>query len=207
MQYLGYWLVLLIGSTLRWESYGDEHLEAVYRQGKQAILAFWHGRILGATWHWRNRGIVVMTSTHSDGEFIARFIQMHGFGAARGSSSQGGLRALAEMTRSLAGGNDVAFTVDGPRGPRYEAKLGPIILAKRSGNPIICFHISTSRYWQLDSWDHFQIPFPFSRAIVLKAPPIWVPKDASEELQRAKHREMQAALDRLRNEGDSFFAD
>jgi hypothetical protein len=205
MQYVGYCLVLFVGITLRWQSRGMDNLEGVYRQGQRAILTFWHGRILASTWFWRRRGIVVMTSMNFDGEYIARFIEMHGYGAARGSSSRGGLRALAEMSRRLEQGRDVAFTVDGPRGPRYVAKTGPVILAKRTGAPIVCFHISASSFARLNSWDHFQIPRPFSRALVLIAPPIWVPADADEEAQRAKHREMQETLDRLRREGDAYF--
>lgn len=205
MQYIGYGLVYAAGSTLRWQSRGDEHFEELHRCGKHVIMAFWHGRILSTTWYFRKRGIVVMTSMNFDGEYIARSIKMHGYGAARGSSSRGGLRALAEMARNLSSGKDVGFSVDGPRGPRYVAKLGPVILAKRTGAPIFCFHISTSHHLQLNSWDHFQIPLPFSRALLLQAPLIWVPKNADERLQRIKHQEMQATLDRLRQEGDSYF--
>jgi lysophospholipid acyltransferase (LPLAT)-like uncharacterized protein len=197
--------VFLIGITLRWEIHGHSSLPDIHYDRKRAILAFWHNRILAATWFWRKRGIVVMTSMNFDGEYIARFIRMHGYGTARGSSSRGGMRALAEMGRHLKNGKDVAFTVDGPRGPRYEAKLGPILLARKTGSPIICFHISTRRFWQLNSWDRFQIPIPFSQARLLLASPIWIPQDASEEEQRAKHREIQETLDRLRLEGDSYW--
>ncbi|MBZ5497804.1 MAG: lysophospholipid acyltransferase family protein [Acidobacteriia bacterium] len=205
MQYIGFCAVYLIGRTLRWESRGEDCRQEAYDRGKRVIFTFWHGRILPSTWYYRKRGIVVMTSMNFDGEYIARFIHMHGYGAARGSSSRGGLRALAEMARHLAGGRDVAFTVDGPRGPRYEAKLGPVILARKTGCPIFCFHVSANRYLQLNSWDHFQIPAPFSRVLILRAPLIWVPPDADEEAQRAKHHEMQQVLDRLRAEGDSYW--
>ena len=205
VQSIGYWLVYLIGMTLRWECRGDEHLEAIYRQGRRAIFTFWHGRILTATWRWRKRGIMVMTSMNFDGEYISRFIQQHGYRAARGSSSRGGLRALAQMARHIAEGQDAAFTVDGPRGPRYVAKLGPVLLAKKTGAAIFCFHISVRRFRQFNSWDHFQIPVPFTQALLLQAPPIWVPPDADETLQRAKHLEMQQQLDRLRIEGDRYW--
>lgn len=203
MQSIGYWLVCLIGMTLRWQSRGDENLEEIYRQGRRAIFTFWHGRILAGTWYFRRRGIMVMTSMNFDGEYIARFIEQHGYKAARGSSSRGGLRALAQMARHITGGQDAGFSVDGPRGPRYVAKLGPVLLAKKTGAAIFCFNISTRRHWQLSSWDHFQIPVPFTQALILQAPPIWVPADADETLQRAKHLEMQQLMDRLRIEGDS----
>jgi lysophospholipid acyltransferase (LPLAT)-like uncharacterized protein len=195
-------LVWLIGKTLRWQSEGDEHLEQIYQQGKRAIFAFWHGRIFPATYYWRRRGIVVMTSQNFDGEYIARCIQKHGYGAARGSSSRGGLKALAEMAQCLRRGLDVGFTVDGPRGPRYEAKPGPTLLAKKTGAAVFCFHISLQRKVQLNNWDQTQIPLPFSRALVLKAPPIYVSRSASEEDLRAKIAEVQQVLDKLRERGD-----
>ena len=143
-----------------------------------------------------------MTSLNQDGEAIAQCIKRFGFGAARGSSSRGGFRALAEMAREIRDGHDAAFTIDGPRGPRYVAKQGPVLLAMKTGAAIFCFHISMERKIQLKSWDEFQIPLPFTRALVLKAEPIWVPKNASEPELRALHEQMQEMLDKLRIEGD-----
>lgn len=146
-----------------------------------------------------------MTSQNFDGEYIARCIQKHGYGVARGSSSRGGLRALAEMARSLRQGVDVAFTVDGPRGPRYVAKMGPVLLAKRTGDAIFCFHISVHHKLQLNNWDRSQIPLPFSRALILMAAPIYVSKEADEEQIKEKLREMQAVLDQMREEGEAYW--
>src|SRR5215468_8983060 len=202
--WIGYVAIALIGRTVRWKSEGDCHLEEIYKSGNRAIFTFWHGRIFPATYYWRNRGIVVMTSMNPDGEAIAQCIQRFGYGAARGSSSRGGLRALAEMMRLVREGRDTAFTIDGPRGPRYVAKQGPVLLALKTGAAIFCFHISMQRKIQLRSWDHFQIPLPFTRAVVLKAPPIWVPADASGEQLRQIHEDMQRTLDDLREKGDAW---
>jgi lysophospholipid acyltransferase (LPLAT)-like uncharacterized protein len=200
----GFFVIHLIGRTVRWQSVGDAHLQQIYDCGKRAIFTFWHGRIFPSTYYWRNRGIVVMTSMNLDGEAIAQCIQRFGYGAARGSSSRGGLRALAEMIRLGRAGRDTAFTIDGPRGPRYVAKQGPVLLALKTGAAIFCFHIAMQHRIQLNSWDHFQIPLPFTRAVVLKAAPIWVPPDASEEQLRSLHDEMQRTLDDLREKGDSW---
>jgi hypothetical protein len=201
----GYFTISLIGWTVRWKSEGDEHLEEIYKNGHRAIFTFWHGRIFPATYYWRHRGIVVMTSMNLDGEAIAQCIERFGYGAARGSSSRGGLRALAQLVRDIHHGRDAAFTIDGPRGPRYIAKQGPVLLAFKTGAAIFCFHISMKRKIQLKSWDEFQIPLPFTTAIVLKAPPIWVPADATEEQLRGLHESMQAVLDDLRIRGDAWF--
>ena len=199
------WLVTLVGRTIRWESQGDEYLNQIHQAGKHAIFTFWHGRIFPATYYWRNRGIVVMTSQNYDGEYIARCIQKQGYGAARGSSSRGGLKALAEMAKSLRKGRDVAFTVDGPRGPCYEVKPGPVLLARKTGDPVFCFHISLERKIQLNSWDQAQIPLPFTRAIVFKAPPIYVSRDADESEVRHKIDEVQRVLDQMRAQGESYW--
>ena len=198
-------LVYLLGRSLRWESRGDENLESIYRAGKRAIFTFWHAGIFSATWYWRRRGIIVMTSQNFDGEYIARCIQRHGYGAARGSSSRGGLKALAEMARGLRQGLDVAFTVDGPRGPRHLAKVGPLLLAKKTGDAVFCFHIALQRKIQLRSWDQSEIPLPFSRALILKAPAIHVPREANEAQMKEKLQEMQETLDRMREEGEAYW--
>lgn len=203
--WIGFFVIGIIGRTMRWQSVGDSYLDEIYKSGNRAIFTFWHGRIFPATYYWRNRGIVVMTSMNRDGEAIAQCIQRFGYGAARGSSSRGGFKALAQMARDIRHGRDTAFTIDGPRGPRYIAKQGPVLLAMKTGAAIFCFHISMKRKIQLKSWDEFQIPLPFTRAIVLKAAPIWVPHDAPEAHLRDLHLQMQDTLDDLRKKGDSWW--
>jgi hypothetical protein len=199
------WLVSLIGRTIRWESQGDEHLDQIYQAGKHAIFAVWHGRIFPAIYYWRKRGMVVMTSQNYDGEYITRCIQKQGYSVARGSSSRGGLKALAEMAHSLRKGRDVCFTVDGPRGPRYIAKPGAVLLARKTGDPIFCFHIALEKKIQLNSWDQAQIPLPYTRAMVFKAPPIYVSRHADEREVRQKIGEVQRVLDGMRAQGESYW--
>jgi lysophospholipid acyltransferase (LPLAT)-like uncharacterized protein len=147
----------------------------------------------------------VMTSQNFDGEYIARIIQRHGYGAARGSSSRGASRALGEMIRCLRHGADTAFTIDGPRGPRFVAKPGAVLLAKATGAAILCFHIALRKaYVFRKTWDQTQIPCPFGRAAVFIAPPILVSPEANEEEQTRKHQEVQAALDQLRGRGEAW---
>jgi lysophospholipid acyltransferase (LPLAT)-like uncharacterized protein len=203
--WIGYFVIAIVGRTMRWQSIGDSNLDEILKSGNRAIFTFWHGRIFPATYYWRDRGIIVMTSMNLDGEAIAQCIQRFGYGAARGSSSRGGMRALVELAQLIRQGRDAAFTIDGPRGPRYVAKPGPAMLARKTGAAIFCFHISMKYKIQLNSWDHFQIPLPFTPAIVLKAPPIWVSPEASEQDVRSAHQEMQQILDSLRQKGDSWW--
>ena len=196
-----------LGPTLRFEVVGRSNVERVHASGRRCILAFWHRGILPATWWWRNRGIVVMNSTNFDGQWTRRVIEGVGFGTAQGSSTRGGLRGLAMMAREIEQGHDSAFTIDGPRGPRYVAKPGPVMLARRTGAPIICFHVHPERAHTFEkTWDLFQVPHPFSRVALVIAPPIEVPADADRETVERKHAEMQRMLDHVRDTTDSWFS-
>ena len=201
--WIGYFVIGIIGRTIRWQAEGSSHLEEIYKSGHRAIFTCWHGRIFPATYYFRNRGIAVMTSMNRDGEGIAQCIQRFGYAAPRGSSSRGGLRALAEMAREIRRGRDCGFTIDGPRGPKYVAKPGAVLLALKTGAAIFCFHISMQHKIQLKSWDEFQIPLPFTRALVVQAAPIWVPPDASEAHLRDLHHQMQTTLDKLRKDAEA----
>jgi lysophospholipid acyltransferase (LPLAT)-like uncharacterized protein len=189
-----YVLINLIGLTVRFEVIGWENHEKAAADGRLPIYVFWHDRIFLTTYWWRKRRIVVMTSRSFDGEYIARFIQRFGYGAVRGSSTRGGAGAVVEMARLMRAGCTTAFTIDGPKGPRYVAKMGAVLLAKKSGHPIVPVTMALERYWTLPSWDLFQIPKPFTRARVYVAPPIYVPADADEEVLAAKRDELQRVL-------------
>jgi hypothetical protein len=199
-------ILRLIGCTLRetttYEDGAIQSLAEVY----PGIFPFWHRCVLPATWIYRHQHPAVMTSQSRDGEFIARVIQRFGFVPVRGSSSRGGQRALLEMNELLAEGHAVAFTIDGPRGPRYVAKKGPVLLARMSGAPITAFYVAVERSWVLNTWDKLVIPKPFSRIYVRFARKIFVPPDADDAALERYHAEMQAALDRITEFADSQFS-
>jgi lysophospholipid acyltransferase (LPLAT)-like uncharacterized protein len=192
-----YLLIHIIGATTRFSVEGWENFEAATRDAQQPIYAFWHEQIMLGTYFFRRRGIVVMTSRSFDGEYIARFIQRFGYGASRGSSSRGAVAALAGMIRLARAGCPTAFTIDGPRGPRRVAKMGAVLLSKKTGSPILPFSITPSHFYAAPSWDRFQVPLPFTRALLKIAPPIYVAPDADEAALDAKHAELQRTLDSL----------
>jgi lysophospholipid acyltransferase (LPLAT)-like uncharacterized protein len=202
---LGYWALCSIGKTLRWQIVNWENLESVYKNNKRLILAFWHGRIFASSYYFRKRGIVVLTSLHRDGDYIAKIIQNLGYGVARGSSSKGSHGATKEALRTLKQGNDVGFAIDGPRGPRYKVKAGATYLAWKTGNPVVPFHVAIDKKWVLSSWDHFEIPKPFSRALLVIGKPIYINADSSRDSIAGYEQELQSALDDLRFKGDSWW--
>lgn len=200
-------LINLIGRTVKFEIEGWQNWEVASRNGKIPIYTFWHNRVFLSTYFWRRRRIVVMTSRSFDGEYIARFIQRFGYGAARGSSTRGATGAVVEMVRLMRAGYPTAFTIDGPKGPVYVAKMGAVLLAKKTGHPILPFTITTAKLWVArKSWDGFQVPKPFTHALVGIAPPIFVAPDADEDVLRARRDELQRALDELNQRGEQWRA-
>ena len=167
-------IVEALGGTYRWHESGAEHWDAVMRAGERPILALWHGRILAATLYFRDRGVVAITSQNFDGEWIARLMGRFGYQAARGSTSRGGARALAQLRRDLDAGRPVAFTVDGPRGPARVVQPGAVWLAGASGHPILPFHVESSAAWTVKSWDRHQVPKPGSDLAMAIGEPIHV---------------------------------
>lgn len=198
-------LIKLICGTVKLEVDGWENWEAASRDGKIPIYAVWHNRIFLSIYFWRRRRIVVMTSQSFDGEYIARFIQRFGYGAARGSSTRGATGAIVEMVRLMRAGCPTGFTIDGPKGPPYVAKMGAGLLAKKTGHPILPFTITAANFWETKkSWDRFQVPKPFTRARVTIAPPIFVPPDADEAQLNIVRDELQSALDDVNQRGEDW---
>ena len=193
----GYPVINALASTYRWREEGLAHLDAVKRSGRQPIMAFWHGRILPSTYFFRRRGIVVITSENFDGEWIAGIIERFGYGTARGSTSRGAVKALVQLKRDMAAGKPAAFTLDGPRGPAKVAQPGAVWLAKATGNPIVPFHIESSRHWTLGSWDRTQIPKPFSDVAIAIGEPIEVAPDADETAMEQARLTLEARLQSL----------
>ena len=108
------------------------------------------------------------------------------------------------MARLMRAGCTTAFTIDGPKGPAGVAKMGSVLLAKKSGHPLMPVTMTLKSFWKVPSWDSFQIPKPFTRARVYVAPPIYVPADADESMLEAKRDELQQALDDLNRRGDAW---
>ncbi|HEY3162602.1 MAG TPA: lysophospholipid acyltransferase family protein [Vicinamibacterales bacterium] len=194
---LGYPLINALGHTLRWRVEGLHHYDAIVASGRQPVMAFWHGRILPATFYFRRRGIVVITSENFDGEWIARIIERFGFGTARGSSSRGGLKAMLKLVRDMEQGKPAGFTLDGPRGPARIAQPGAIWLARATGNPVLPFHLEASSHWTANSWDRTQIPKPFSTVALVIGEPLDVQADASDDQLEAARRELEGRLEAL----------
>lgn len=191
---LGYPLINALGHTLRWRVEGLHHFDSIIASGRQPVMGFWHGRILPATYYFRRRGIVVITSENFDGEWIARIIERFGYGTARGSTSRGARRAMLQLVRAMKAGCPAGFTLDGPRGPARVAQPGAVWLAASTGNPLLPFHLEASSFWSVRSWDRTQIPRPFTTVALVVGEPIEVPKASRDDVLESARLSLERRL-------------
>lgn len=194
--FLGHSIIRLIGPTLRISVFYEEGAQQTLDQ-RPLIASFWHSCMIPATYIFRNMGIRVMSSDSYDGQYMGRIIHKFGFVAVKGSSSRNAVRALLGLRRALEEGWTVAFTLDGPRGPRRKVKPGPVALARSSGLAMTMFHAAVDKAWVLNSWDRLMIPKPFSRVLVYFGKLIPVPKSATDQDLERYAGELQASMDRV----------
>ncbi len=202
--WVGYFAIRVIGPTLKWET-SIEDGGPPTTMPDPCVYVFWHRSVFMATYYYRHRHIAVMTSSSFDGEYIARIIEKFGYKAVRGSSTRGAVRALLGMHTEVEEGHTVAFTIDGPKGPIYVAKPGPVLLARNTQVPIMPFYIAAEDGWVLNSWDRFVIPKPFSRVHLRVGRFVHVPADTNSDQSQQLHGAMQAGLDRVREDAESRF--
>jgi len=193
-------LLWLAGLTWHFEVIAEDGVTPVVFGQKPGpeIYCFWHQCVLPCTVYFRRSGAVILISRSFDGELITRVLRLFGFGAVRGSSSRGAREGLLGLKRVIETGHTAIFTADGPRGPIYQTKLGPIKLAQTTGAPIGAFHLQPEHAWILNSWDRFLIPKPFTRIVVSWAQWTRVPGDLPAELYEVKRQELNDAIERAR---------
>lgn len=131
------------------------------------IFAFWHGKMLTgwlqAQSCFPKTRFSAIISLSKDGEILAGALKALNFDLIRGSSSHGKQAVKEEARKVLDAGQCIAVTPDGPRGPREVFKYGTVRLASEAGKPLVFAYIRHENYWQLRSWDKFEIPKPFSK--------------------------------------------
>jgi lysophospholipid acyltransferase (LPLAT)-like uncharacterized protein len=195
------WVLLrIVGATWRFETIAEEgatplpHGEGAARE----IYCFWHQCVLPCAIYFRRTHATILISRSFDGELITRTLGLLGFRAVRGSSSRSGRKGLMGLKDVIDSGRPAIFTADGPRGPIYQTKMGPIKLAQMTGAPIGAFHLQPERAWTMRSWDRFLIPKPFTRVVVSWARWTQVPQDPPPEGLEPMREELNAAIERAR---------
>ena len=193
-------LISLIGRTWRFEVIAEDGAEPRV-EGRGAgpeIYCFWHQCVLPCAIYYRRTAATILISRSFDGELITRTLQLFGFHAVRGSSSRSAREGLLGLKTVIEAGHPAIFTADGPRGPIYQTKMGPIKLAQLTGAPIGAFHLEPERAWIINSWDRFLVPKPFTRIVVSWSRWTCVPTDLAPEEFENKRAELNDAIERAR---------
>jgi lysophospholipid acyltransferase (LPLAT)-like uncharacterized protein len=164
----------LLARSWRVQTEHEGRWRPLYEAKRPHVFLLWHEVLLPLLWHHRRQDIAIVVSENRDGQYLADFARVLGYRAVRGSSSRGAARALLGAVRELQAGRAVAFTPDGPRGPRRELKPGVVAAAQRGGGVIVPIHARADRAWRLDSWDRFLIPQPAARVTVVYGRPFEV---------------------------------
>ena len=193
-------LFSIIGRTWRFEVIAEDGVTPVLlgQKSPPEIFCFWHQCVLPCTVYFRYSRAVILISQSFDGELITRILKMFGFDAVRGSSSRGAREGLLGLAHMIDTGRTAIFTADGPRGPIYQTKMGPIKLAQITGAPIGAFHLEPEHAWVMRSWDRFLVPKPFTRICVSWALPTYVPADLPSEQFEPMREQLNAAIERAR---------
>ena len=197
----------MIGVTLRF-TYVVEPGVVPPTVATPGIYCFWHRCALPSLLYFRGKlRCSILVSQSFDGELIARTIEQFGFDAVRGSSSREGAAGLLGLKKSIDAGFIAVFTADGPRGPRYKTKVGPVKLAQMTQMPVGILYLLPERAWVANSWDGFLIPKPFSRVAVSWAHKIPAPAlDAGAEELEVARLEVENGLERARRMAEEHFA-
>lgn len=148
----------MLAASWRMQTVDEDRWRPLYQARRPHVFLLWHEALLPLLWQHRRQAITIVVSEARDGQYLADFALSLGYGAVRGSSTRGAARALLGAVRELQAGHAVAFTPDGPRGPRRELKPGVVAAAQRGGGIIVPLHAEADRAWRLDSWDRFMIP-------------------------------------------------
>ena len=193
-------LLWIMGLTWRFEVIAEEGVTPVLfgQKAGPEIYCFWHQCVLPCTIYFRKSHAIILISRSFDGELITRILRLFGFDAVRGSSSRGGPEGLLALKEVIDSGRTAIFTADGPLGPIYQTKMGPIKLAQKTGAPIGAFHLQPERAWVLKSWDRFLIPKPFTRIVVSWAQWTRVSVDLPPEQLEPVRRQLNDAIEHAR---------
>ncbi len=161
------------------------------------IAGFWHFSIFYFFHHLRHFSATVMVSSSRDGEYIAKIAELLGLNTVRGSSNRQGVRALKKIIKELREGSNAGIVADGSQGPALQVQPGMILLASKTGRPILPMTWSASHYFSFKSWDKTVLPMPFSTIYMHYGELFYVPEKIKSEQIEAYSRQLETILRKL----------
>jgi lysophospholipid acyltransferase (LPLAT)-like uncharacterized protein len=202
--YLAAAFAALIRVTTRLKTVRGSIRDRLRNGDQRFIYAFWHQRQAFFTVSHNDDKVSILISRSRDGEIIAETIRLCGVPSVRGSSSRGAAGAVRALMGCVEAGRDIGITPDGPKGPDRQVKEGILFLAQKLGIPILPIASAQSNRIVLrKAWDHFHVPMPFGRSVVVYGEPVDVlPGDDLG----AKALELKTVLDSITREADLLVA-
>ncbi len=183
-----------LARSLKIEIENPEVLENLKKEKRNFVAAFWHGKMFAGWYVFGGENSAALVSKSKDGEILARALKKWGYEVIRGSSHIGGKEALQLMENALAKGYSISITPDGPTGPREKMKAGAVVLAKKTGVPVVLAGICYEKKRTFNSWDRFELPKLFSHVRVVLSKPFYVSTNLTYEetdmLIREKEKEL-----------------
>ncbi len=202
--YLVYWILRACFFTCRTTYHNREASRELLDRKISLVGVFWHYSLVYALYNERKNKYTAMVSASKDGEYIARVIKCFGMDVVRGSSNRHGLKALKQLIRIVADGNRAAIVADGSQGPPLKVQAGTILLASKTGSPIVPVVWSANRYFSFGSWDRLSIPKPFARIDYFYGDPVYVPPSLSSESLEKYRSDLELVMNEMYREAWSL---
>ena len=201
--WLAYWTIKILGRTMKFEEIHPEIPKSFWEKEIPAIGVFWHGRLLMMPVVYKGKKLSFLVSPHRDGQIVGRALQRFGFHAILGSTTRKGFSGFIKMVK--AHGSDLAMVPDGPRGPRHQVQMGVIELAKLTGRAIVPLTFSASKKKIFNTWDHFLLPYPFSKGVFMWGEPISVEQNGNRDYLEQMRALLEKRLNALTERADHYF--
>ncbi len=197
-------ILFVLTSTYRFEKVlgADIADRIVADKGRAYVPVLWHAHQIAGLYlirDWARRGFKpgFVISASVDGEVPADVARAWGAEVIRGSAKESAGLVLRDALGLMKRGVSVVTMSDGPRGPKFEAKTGTVMMARMGNAPLVPIVCAASRAWTMNTWDSFMLPLPFARIVLAVGEPIEVPKTLSKDEIEGARQQLQSAMDSL----------
>lgn len=197
-------VVNILCRSLKINEVNKEMFSHLINENKNFVAAFWHGTMTLPWFILKNYDMVGLTSKSKDGDLLAKILRYWKYRVIRGSSTKGGDVALGIMIDHAKNKKSIAITPDGPRGPAKKMKPGAVIIAKKTGIPLVLIGVGYKKKKLLKSWDSFQIPNLFSEVNIVYSDPIYVSKELSYDETSKVIENCEKKLNELQSKAEIF---
>jgi len=197
-------VIRVLCKTVKYKIINKNCIDSLKKKNQNYVLGFWHGTMLAPWYLHRNSNFAAIVSKSKDGEILSKILKVWNYYVARGSSHKGGKEAVKQLLNFASKKKSVAITPDGPTGPEHKMKPGAVITAKKSGIPLVLVGIGYSKYYQLNSWDKFQIPRFFSTATIIYSDPVFIDDRLDFDSTDLIIKKCEQTLNKLQKEAQTF---